>query len=109
MRIIETIIMRSALGDFSRCVRQLGIFAFDLIEEREKVWDHCQPSLDRGPDPDTPVRLKIDFAVPDKETKFIVHALLESAHPDSIGIFKFDQNTRSNTSDSPSPIHSSNA
>jgi hypothetical protein len=108
MRIIEAIITRSALDDFSRCARQLGILAFDLIEERERVWDHCQALLDRAPTPDTPVRLKVDFAVPDKETKSIVHAVLESAHPDSIGIFKFEQNTRSNTSVSPSPIHSSN-
>ena len=87
--------MRSNLDDFSRCARQLGILAFDLIEERERVWDHCQPLLGRAPTPDTLVRLKVDFAVPDKETKSIVHAVLESAHPDSIGIFKFEQNTRS--------------
>ena len=107
MKIIEVIITRSALDDFSRCARQLGILAFDLIEERERVWDSCQPSLDRTPTPDTPVRLKIDFAVPDKETKSIVHAVLESAHPDSIGIFKFEQNTYSDASDSPSPIQRS--
>jgi hypothetical protein len=32
--------MRSALDDFNRCAKQLGIFGFDLSEERTELRDH---------------------------------------------------------------------
>ena len=40
-----------------------------------------------------PSRFVVDFAVPDDQIKPTVHAVLESVHPDSIAIFKIDQNT----------------
>jgi hypothetical protein len=36
----------------------------------------------------------VDFAVGDEETKPTVHAVLESVHPESIAIFKFDHDTQ---------------
>jgi hypothetical protein len=91
MKRIEAVIMRSALDDFHRCARQLGIFGFDLSEEQSKL---------RGPHrtSDTTSRLRVDFAVPDEETKPSIHAVLESVHPDSIAIFKFDQDSPPQTS-----------
>ncbi len=83
MKIIEAIISRSALDDFNRCARQLGIFGFDLSEEQQ-LKDHHYTSK-------TTSRLKVDFAVLDEETKPFIHAVLESVHPDSIAIFKSDQ------------------
>jgi hypothetical protein len=41
----------------------------------------------------TPSRLKVEFAVLDEEAKPAVHAVLESVHPDSVAIFKFEQDT----------------
>jgi hypothetical protein len=50
--------------------------------------------------------LKVDFAVFDEQTKSVVHAVLESVHPDSIGIFKFDQDTRDGSTTDRSSIPS---
>jgi hypothetical protein len=89
MKRIEAVVKRSALDDFHRCARQLGIFGFDLSEDRTKC---------RGFAPDSRSRVKVDFAVLDEETKPTVHAVLESVHPESIAIFKFDQDTQPQTS-----------
>jgi hypothetical protein len=95
MKIIEAVIMRSALGEFSRCARQLGIFGFDLSEEDCRLQDyHQRLAVASERARNTTARLKIDFAVLDEETKHTVHAVLASVHPDSISIFKFDQDTR---------------
>jgi len=95
MKRIEAVIMRSALDDFHRCARQLGIFGFDLSEEQTKLRDHQRLAIAHDDcNSDTTSRLKVDFAVLDEETKPSIHAVLESVHPDSIAIFKFDQDTR---------------
>jgi len=89
--------MRSALADFHQCARRLGIFGFDLCEVNPKVRNHRPVATAIAPAPETPSRLKIGFAVRDEETKPTIHAVLESVHPESIGIFKFDQDTRPGT------------
>jgi nitrogen regulatory protein PII len=97
MKIIEAVIMRSALDDFNRCAKQLGIFGFDLSEERTELRDHQRLAIASECTLDTTSRLKVDFAVLDEETKPTIHAVLESVHPDSIAIFKFDRDTRPGT------------
>ncbi len=82
--------MRSALDDFHRCARQLGIFGFDLSEEHIKLQDRQRLPMASEFIPDTTSRLKVDFAVLDEETNPTIHAVLESVHPDSIAIFKFE-------------------
>jgi nitrogen regulatory protein PII len=94
MKRIEAVIMRSALDDFNRCARQLGIFGFDLSEEHTRLRDHQRLLIVSECTPSTTSRLKVDFAVLDEEIKPTIHAVLESVHPDSIAIFKFDQDTR---------------
>ena len=89
MKRIKAVISRSSLDDFHQCVRQLGIFGFDLSEERAGRRDRHQGTA--GNSAQMKSRVEVDFAVPDEEAKPIVHAVLESAHPDSVGIFKFDQ------------------
>ena len=91
MKRIEAVVKRSALDDFHRCARQLGIFGFDLSEEQTKLRDHQRLAIAHDCTSDTTSRLKVDFAVLDEETKPSIHAVLESVHPDSIAIFKFDQ------------------
>jgi len=93
MKRIEAVVKRSALDDFHRCAKQLGIFGFDLSEDRTKRRDH-QPLATGEYAPDATSRVKVDFAVLDEETKPTVHAVLESVHPESIAIFKFDQDTQ---------------
>ena len=89
--------MRSALDDFHRCARKLGIFGFDLSEEHTKLRDHQRLAMASERTPDATSRFKVDFAVLDEETKTAIHAVLESVHPESIAIFKFDQDARSET------------
>jgi hypothetical protein len=90
MKIIEAVFMRTALDDFGRCAQRLGIFGFDLSEESCK--DHHQPvAVASEQVRNNTRRLKVDFAVLDEQAKSTVHAVLESVHPDSISIFKFDQ------------------
>jgi len=82
--------MRSALDDFHRCARQLGIFGFDLSEEHTKLQDQQRLAMASELISDTTSKLKVGFAVLDEETKPTIHAMLESVHPDSIAIFKFE-------------------
>jgi len=100
MKRIEAVVKRSALDDFHRCAKQLGIFGFDLCENPTKRRDH-QRLAAAGDAPDATSRIKVDFAVLDEETKPTVHAVLESVHPESIAIFKFDQDTQPQTSSRP--------
>lgn len=92
MKRIEAVVARSALDDFHRCARQLGIFGFDLSEER-KLRKHQPLAISSECTPDTTSRLKVDFAVLDEEVKPTIHAVLESVHPNSIAVFKFEQDT----------------
>jgi hypothetical protein len=99
MKRIEAVIMRSALDDFHRCAKQLGIFGFDLSEEQTILRDSDCTS-------DSTRRLRVDFALPDEEIKPSIHAVLESVHPDSIAIFTFDQHARPLTPTRRPAIHS---
>jgi nitrogen regulatory protein PII len=97
MKRIEAVVKRSALDDFHRCAKQLGIFGFDLSEER-KLPNHQPPTISGEGNPHTAPKFKVDFAVLDEEVKPTIHAVLESVHPNSIAVFKFDQDTRPPTS-----------
>ena len=95
--------MRSALDDFGRCAKRLGIFGFDLSEESQ---DYHQPvAVGSEQISNNTTRLKVDFAVLDEQTKPTVHAVLEAVHPDSISIFKFDQDTRQGSAINRFTIH----
>jgi hypothetical protein len=76
-----------------RIEAQLGIFGFDLSEER-KLPNHQPPTIPSESNSQTASKLKVDFAVLDEEVKATIHAVLESVHPNSIAVFKFDQDTR---------------
>jgi nitrogen regulatory protein PII len=94
MKRIEAVLKNSALDDFHQCAKQLGIFGFDLSEEGTKRRGH-QPLATGGECvPDAMSRIKVDFAVRDEDTKPTVHAVLISVHPESIAIFKFEQDTQ---------------
>jgi nitrogen regulatory protein PII len=105
MKRIEAVIVRSALDDFHRCARQLGIFGFDLSEEQTKLRDHQRLAIAPDCTSETTSRLKVDFAVLDEETKPSIHAVIESVHPESIAIFKFDQDARPKPAKQRSAVH----
>ena len=44
-----------------RCAKQLGIFGFDLSEDRTKRWDHQRLATAPEYAPDTTSRVKVDF------------------------------------------------
>jgi len=97
MKRIETVFVPSALDEFHRCARELGILGFDLCRERTEPPDRQGLVKASECTSDITSRLKVDFAVSDEETKPTVHAVLESVHPVSIAIFKFDQDTQPGT------------
>lgn len=86
--------MRSALHDLCRCAKQLGIFAFELCEERRRTCCYHGSPAAAEELPVSASRLVARFAVSDEATNPTIHALLESVHPDSVGIYKFDQDER---------------
>ena len=98
MKRIEAVLKNSALDDFHRCAKQLGIFGFDLSEEPTKRREHQPLAISRECVPDARSRIKVDFAVLDEDTKPTVHAVLISVHPESIAVFKFEQDTQPQTS-----------
>ncbi len=81
MKRIEAVVRRSELRRFCQCAEKLGIFGFDLFENRNAK------GTVRGGEDRNQARLTVDFAVLDSETKDTVHAVLEESHPDSIAIF----------------------
>ena len=93
MKRIEAVVKRSSLDDFHRCAKQLGVLGFDLSEDRTKRRNAQRLATGNACAPDSTSRLKVDFAVLDEDTKPTVHAVLELVHPESISIFKFDQDT----------------
>jgi nitrogen regulatory protein PII len=93
MKRIEAVLKRSSLDDFHRCAKQLGVRGFDLSEDRTKRRNAQRLATDNACASDSTSRLKVDFAVLDEDTKPTVHAVLELVHPESISIFKFDQDT----------------
>ena len=98
MKRIEAVLKNSAVDDFHRCAKQLGIFGFDLSEHCTKRREHQPLAIAGECAPDATLRIKVDFAVLDEDTKLTVHAVLESVRPESIAIFKFDQDMQPQTS-----------
>src|ERR1700691_3308912 len=93
MKRIEAVIARAALDDFHRCAEELGIFGFDLSVPKTRLCDHQRRFNGRESGSVTASRIKVDFAVLDEQTTPAIHAVLESVHPESIGVFKFDEDT----------------
>ena len=86
---IQAIVRRSNLSSFYQCAEKLGIFGFDLSENRLDKLSASHRGL-HGRAKSLP-RLEVDFAVLDGEAKDTVHAVLEQVHPDSIAIFELNE------------------
>jgi nitrogen regulatory protein PII len=106
MKRIEAVIALAALDDFHRCAKELGIFGFDLSVPKTRFCDHQRRFNGRESGSVTASRIKVDFAVLDEQTKRIIHAVLESVHPESIGVFKFDEDFEASRTHRLWPIHS---
>jgi hypothetical protein len=82
MKKIEVVVRRTELRQFFLCAERLGIFGFDLSENRNS----SKAVLDR--EDVERLSVTVDFAVSDADTMNTIHAVLERAHPDSIAIFQ---------------------
>jgi hypothetical protein len=91
MKRIEAVIPRSALDDFQRCAKELGIFGFDLSEEQSRYCGHHRREVRTLVKPASASKLKVDFAILDEQINPTIHAVLASVHPESIAIFKLDR------------------
>jgi nitrogen regulatory protein PII len=103
MKRIEAIIARSALDDFHRCAKSLGIFGFDLSAPKTRLCDNQRLSIRRELRSVAGSKIKVEFAVLDEQTKPTIHAVLETVHPESIGIFKFDEDASAVVRPRPNP------
>jgi hypothetical protein len=106
MKRIEAVIALAALDDFHRCARELGIFGFDLSVPKTRLCDDQRRFNGRESGSVSASRIKVDFAVLDEQTQPTIHAVLESVHPDSIGVFRFDEDTGSSRTHPLWPIQS---
>jgi|HubBroStandDraft_6_1064221.scaffolds.fasta_scaffold707815_2 hypothetical protein len=97
MKRIEAVVRRAALNSFYQCAEKLGIFGFDLSENRRKKATESRSPLkpENTAIAIAPSRLTVDFAVLDREAKDTVHAVLEQVHPDSIAIFDLEESAPS--------------
>jgi len=97
MKRIEAVVRRADLSSFYQCAEKLGIFGFDLSENRipRAAGSRSQLPPKSNAKTETPSRLKVDFAVLDREAKDTVHAVLEQVHPDSIAIFELKESAPS--------------
>ena len=94
MKRIEAVISRAALNDFHRCAKELGIFGFDLSVPKKVFCDHQRRINPPESRPHPALLLKIDFAVLDEQANPTIHAVLQSVHPESIGVFRFDEDMK---------------
>ena len=99
MKRIEAVIPRSALDDFQRCAKHLGIFGFDLSEQNARSCNHQRREFRAQVTPVGVSKLKVDFVILDDDIKPTIHAVLESVHPESIAIFTIDRVPPPPTSD----------
>jgi nitrogen regulatory protein P-II 1 len=107
---IEAVITPWTLDAFREAAPQLGIVEFDLVEiYRSDCATIEQPQRlyrGRGFTIDLLPRLRLEFVLFDDDVQATVRRLLELIHPDSIAIFKLDQELRpiSPTNDRPNPL-----
>jgi len=95
---IETVIAPWTLDAFREAAPQLGIVEFDLvevyrsdcatIEQPQRLYRGREFTIDLLP------RLRLEFVLFDDDVQATVHHLLELIHPESIAIFKLDQELR---------------
>jgi nitrogen regulatory protein P-II 1 len=105
MKRIEAVITPGTLDTFKAAAPRLGISEFELVEvyrldtktsERGKgLYQGCEYRTDLSP------RLRVEFVMFDDDVQRTLHRLLELLRPESISVFRLDQQVRSVSSASP--------
>jgi nitrogen regulatory protein P-II 1 len=98
MKRIEAVITPRTLDTFKAAAPRLGISEFELVEvyrlgsnatEGGKgIYQGCEYRADLLP------RLRIEFVMFDDDVQAALHHLLELVHPESISVFRLDQEVR---------------
>jgi nitrogen regulatory protein PII len=98
MKRIEVVIAPWTLGAFEEAAPRLGISEFDIaevycsgcatIEGHERLYRGREFTADFLP------RLRLEFVLFDDEVQIALHQLLELVHPESISVFRLDQEVR---------------
>jgi nitrogen regulatory protein P-II 1 len=98
MKRIEAVITPSTLDSFKKAAFRLGISEFELVEvyrfgcetvERANgLYRGCEYRGELSP------RLRVEFVMFDDDVQKTLHGLLQLVHPESISIFRLDQDVR---------------
>jgi nitrogen regulatory protein P-II 1 len=98
MKRIEAVITPSTLDLFKTAARRLGISEFELvevyrlgcetIEGGKGIHGGCEYRTDLSP------RLRVEFVMFDDDVQATLHQLLKLVHPESISVFRLDQEVR---------------
>jgi len=98
MKRIEVIITPWSLDDFKDEATRLNISEFDVVEVYRAgcAVGEGRPQLYRGREfkSDLRPRLRVEFVLFDDAVQSILHELLDVLHPESIAVFKLDQEVR---------------
>jgi nitrogen regulatory protein P-II 1 len=98
MKRIEAVITPSTLDSFKDAASQLGISEFELVEVyrlgRETV--DGTNGLYQGSDyrAELSPRLRVEFVMFDDDVQKTLQRLLQLVHPESISVFRLDQEVR---------------
>jgi nitrogen regulatory protein PII len=98
MKRIEAVITPWTLDTFKAAAPRLGISEFELVEVyrlgsettvgAKGLYQGCESRADLSP------RLRVEFVMFDDDVQATVHRLLELIHPESISVFRLDQEIR---------------
>ena len=105
MKKIEAVIAPWALDTFKEMAPQLGISDFELVQVYRAGCETAErrKRLNRGHEftSDFSARLRVEFIMFDGDVQAAVHQLLELVHPESISVFRVDQEVRTISSATP--------
>jgi nitrogen regulatory protein PII len=105
MKKIEAVIAPWVLDAFKEVAPELGISDFELVEvyrsgcetldQRKRLYRGHEFMADFSP------RLRVEFIMFDDDVRAAVHQLMEVVHPESISVFRVDQEVRAISSATP--------
>ena len=98
MKRIEAVITPWTLDTFKAAAPRLGISEFELVEVyrlgcetiqgAKGLYQGCEPRGDLSP------RLRVEFVMFDDDVQATLHRLLELVHPESISVYRLDEEVR---------------
>jgi nitrogen regulatory protein PII len=98
MKRIEAVITPSTLDSFREAATRLGISEFELVEVYRLGCESVEEAsgLYRGSEyrAELSPRLRVEFVMFDDDVQKTLHRLLQLIHPESISVFRLDQEVR---------------